>query len=290
MAQKLVISLIEERQEHQRFLAEDGRRAAKAAGFVPEVVFSESNAILQIQQLFQYLRAPDGDRPVALVVMTVSARGAEKVAEAAVKEGIGWVLLNREGEYVANLRREAPKVPCFAVNVDYAEVGRIQGRILRALLPGGGPVLYVKGPPDTPSAAARHNGIEEALRGANVELKLVYGDWSAAGTTRSVQDWLRLKPGEVRAVVAQNDTMAVAARAALLEAGVAPPKIPVVGCDGLVNAGQRFVREGQLTATVAVPPPTAPAIEILARSLSSGEAPPAVTKLPLAAFPPELRL
>ncbi len=290
MPQKLVISLIEETQDYQQYLAEDGRRAAKAAGFTPEVVFSEANAILQIRQLFQYVHAPAAERPAAIVVMTVSGKGGEKLASAAVNAGIAWVLINRDVDYLPALRRDAPKVPSFAVSIDHTEIGRIHGRIVRSLLPGGGPVLYVKGPPEAASSVARHAGIEESLRGSGIELRVVYGDWSSASATRAVEGWLRLKPGEVRAVVAQNDAMAVAARAALREAGAGPASIPLIGCDGLPHVGQRLVREGQMTATGVLPPPTTPAIELVARSLRTGDVPPLVTKLPLASFPAESQL
>jgi len=285
MASKLVISLIEEGQEYQQYLAEEGARAARAAGFAPEVIYSEGNALVQIRRLFAYVHAPAADRPVAMLVLPVSGKGGDKLAQNAVDAGIGWVLLNREAPYIDELRRRAPKVPAFAVTVDHTEVGRVQGRLLRKLLPEGGPVLYVKGPPEAASAVSRHAGLEEVLRGSSIDLRIVFGDWTGASATKAVGKWLGLAPTPVRAIIAQNDDMAVAARAALLEAKLADPGVPVVGCDGLPKVGQRLVRERQMTATVVIPPPTTLAIDLLGRALRTGEAPPALTRLGVSAFP-----
>jgi ribose transport system substrate-binding protein len=69
-----------------------------------------------------------------------------KVAQAAVAAGIARVLLNCEAEYLTQHRASNP-VPAFMVSADNHEVGRIQGRQLAALLPDGGSVLYLQGPP-----------------------------------------------------------------------------------------------------------------------------------------------
>jgi ABC-type sugar transport system substrate-binding protein len=279
MAQKVVISLISDAQEFQQVLAEEARKAARAAGLEAEVVFAESNAILQIHQLFRYVHAPEVERPVALIVQTVVGGGGERVARAAAKVGIGWILVNREVDYLDDLRREHPKLPIFALSADHREIGRIQGRQIKTLLPGGGAVLYVKGPPEASSAIQRHEGIEEVLKGSKIDLRVLHADWSGTSAERGVVSWLRLKPVDVRGIVAQNDAMAMAARGALVAARPECEHIPVIGCDGLPQGGQRFVREGQMAATVVIPPATGPAIEMLTRVLRAGPMPPVLTRL-----------
>lgn len=287
MAQKVVISLISDAQEFQQVLAEDARKAARAAGLTAEVVFAESNAILQIHQLFRYVHAPEAERPVAMIVQTVVGGGGERVARAAAKAGIGWILVNRDVDYLEDLRREHPKLPIFALSADHQEIGRIQGRQIQSLLPDGGAVLYVKGPPEAPSAIQRHEGIEEALKGSKIDLRLVHGDWSGTSAERAVTAWLRLRPVHVGAIVAQNDAMAMTARAALVAGRPECEHIPVVGCDGLPQGGQRFVREGLMAATVVIPPATGPAIDMLARALRAGTMPPALTRLQPMSVPAE---
>ena len=92
------------------------------------------------------------------MVETVTGEGLERVARNAADAGVGWVLLNRRVTYLDELRSTHPALPLSTVGTDQAEVGRIQGRQLRALLPGGGPVLYVQGPPDTSVAQERLAG------------------------------------------------------------------------------------------------------------------------------------
>jgi ABC-type sugar transport system substrate-binding protein len=288
MGKKVVISLLERGQEYQQFLADDGRRAAQEAGFEPEVIFADGNAILQIRQLYAYVHAPQAERPAAILILSVAGHGGDRLAQAAVKAGIAWIAINRDIENLDQLRREAKDVPVFAVNVDHVEIGRLQGRLLAELFPYGGSVLYVHGPPMTASATARYVGIQETRSASNAELRVVFADWTAAGAERAVASWLQLKPDQIGAVVAQNDAMAKGARAALVSGQFRAAKLPIIGCDGLPHAGQKFVKEGWLTATVVVPPPTTPAIKLLRQALRDKVMPPPVTRLPLSCYPPSL--
>ena len=51
-------------------------------------------------------------------------------------------------------------------------------------------------------------------------------------------------------------------------------KLPYIGCDGLPNSGQAWVRRGLLTATIFVPPNAGTAIEMLVEALQNGTIPP----------------
>ena len=55
--------------------------------------------------------------------------------------------------------------------------------------------------------------------------------------------------------------------------------LPFLGCDGLPNTGQAWVRSGLLTATIFIPPNTGQAIEMLVEAMG-GKTPPerALTK------------
>lgn len=52
-------------------------------------------------------------------------------------------------------------------------------------------------------------------------------------------------------------------------------KLPFIGCDGLPNTGQAWVKNGQLTATVFVPPNTGQAIEMIVDAVQNKKQPPA---------------
>ena len=62
-------------------------------------------------------------------------------------------------------------------------------------------------------------------------------------------------------------------------------KVPFLGCDGMPNAGQEWVRSGLLTATV-LSPPTAPlAIDLIGRFLHQATMPPPRTTTEVRSFP-----
>ena len=50
--------------------------------------------------------------------------------------------------------------------------------------------------------------------------------------------------------------------------------LPFLGCDGLPNTGQSWVRSGLLTATIFIPPNTGQAMEMLVDALQNGKAQP----------------
>lgn len=286
---KIVASFLSREQEFQVLQSEDARAAAARHGYEIEVLFAELNAVEQIQQLFRFIHLPERQRPAAIVVETVTGEGLERVARNAAQAGIGWVLLNRKVAYLDELRALHPGLPLSTVGTDQVEVGRLQGRQLRALLPGGGDVLYVQGPPDTSVAQERLAGAREAV-GAGVELRLLAGQWTEQSGEKALQAFLRLKTNEAfvpRVVACQNDAMALGARRAI--AGLADPERraawrPAVytGCDGLPEGGQRLVREGALAATVVTPSNAGPAVDLAVEALRSGKpAPASVTLTPV---------
>ncbi|HEY5907689.1 MAG TPA: substrate-binding domain-containing protein [Vicinamibacteria bacterium] len=285
---KIVASFLSREQEFQLLQAEDARAVAVRHGYEIEVLFADLNAVEQIQHLFRFIHRPAEQRPAAIVAETVTGEGLERVARNAAQAGIGWVLLNRKVAYLDELRARYPALPLSTVGTDQVEVGRLQGRQLRALLPSGGVVLYVQGPPDTSVAQERLAGVRETA-GAGIELRVLAGQWTEASGEKALQAFLRLKTNEgfvPRVVACQNDAMAVGARRAI--AGLADPDRraawrPAVymGCDGLPSSGQRLVREGVLAATVVTPSNAGPAVDLVVEALRSGKpAPPAVSLNP----------
>jgi ribose transport system substrate-binding protein len=90
-----------------------------------------------------------------------------------------------------------------------------------------------------------------------------------------VRSWLKLTTSQkstIDVVAAQDDSMAMGARKAFQELTNEVErerwlKLPFIGCDGLPNTGQAWVKSGQLTATVFVPPNAGQAIEMIADSI-----------------------
>ena len=215
---KVVVSLLSKDQEFQLMQASDAERAAAKAGLELEIVFAKNNSTLQLEQLYRFVHAPTTSRPAAIIAQTVGGDGLPRVARDAVKAGIGWILLSRDVPYIDQLRSENPKLPIAVVTTDQIEIGRIQGRQLRSLLPSGGHVVYVQGPPDTSAAAGRLKGAQEILAGSGVELHIINGEWTAASGEQAITSWLRLSSSQLQrseAIAAQNDDMAMGVRKAI---------------------------------------------------------------------------
>jgi ABC-type sugar transport system substrate-binding protein len=288
MAERLVVSLTSKAQEYQALQGEDAREAGRRLGAGVEVLFAEDNAVLQIQQLFGFVHAPEGERPAALLVHTRVPDGLERLARNAVKAGVGWLLLNRTAPYLDALRTEHPSLAIAAVTTDHVEIGRIHSRQLVRLCPDGARVLYVQGPADAPAAQQRLEGLEGALRGRAYELKVLNGEWTSASAERAVTAWLRLRTSslfEPSAVVCQNDNMARGARKALEALRPEWARLPFLGCDGLPQGGRHDVDEGRLAGTVVIPSCAGPAVDLAIAWSRAGRVPPAVTILAPSAYP-----
>ena len=288
MAERIAVSLTTENQEYQALQGEDARNAGLRLGVEVEVLFAEDNAVLQIQQLFRYLHAPEGQRPSALLIHTRVADGLERVARNAARAGVGWFLLNRTAPYVDVLRKEYPRLAVAAVTTDHLEVGRIHARQLSGLCPDGSSVLYVQGPAETPAARLRLEGFEEAALARSYHLKVVNGEWTAASAEKAIAAWLRLKTSDLfrpAAVVCQNDNMASGAREALDRLRPEWGHVPLLGCDGLPKGGRLDVDEGRLAATITMPSCASPAIDLATKWIRAGAVPPAGTVLAPSPYP-----
>jgi len=197
---------------------------------------------------------------------------------------------------LADLRCEYPKIPISTVTPDQIEIGRIQGRQFRALLPHGGRVLYVQGNAQSSPARARLDGMREAIAGSNIEAAdVIDGNWIPADAEHMVSGWLRMvMSGKSRLdlIGCQNDLMAAGARKALETVGnylsrADLASIRLTGCDGLPEFGQKMVNEGNLAATIIVPSSGTPALELIAGAIEHGRLPPATVPLASASYPSE---
>lgn len=214
------------------------------------------------------------------------------MASAAAGAGIGWALINREADYISQLRQASPS-PVFSVSVDQVEIGRIQGRQIAALLPRGGSVLYIQGPSVSSVSRLRCEGLRTTLP-SNVHLVILKGNWTEESAYQSVCSWMRLMRAQkfrIDLISGQNDVMAMGAIKAVKELANELDRerlssIPATGCDGVPSTGQAWVRTGQLSATVIVPPSCGKAITLMTRALQTKVQPTEHTFTVPEPFPP----
>ena len=286
-----LISLTTGDNDYQLEQAEAAKKSARESGVDVQVIHADNDAINQSQQLLKVIQSSNGPRPNAIVLEPVGGTALPHVARAAVAAGIGWVVLNREAEYLTDLRRTA-KVPVFTIGSDHMEIGRIQGRQFAALVPQGGVVLYIQGPSDSPAAKQRTMGMSET-KPENIQISMLKAQWTEASAYRTVTSWLRLstsQKAQISLVGAQDDSMAIGARKAFQEQTMATEQqrwlnLPFTGCDGVPKTGQAWVRSGVMAATVVVPPNAGLAVEMLVKAIQTGTQPAEQTLTKPSSFP-----
>jgi ribose transport system substrate-binding protein len=286
-----LVSLTTRDNDYQVEQATAAEEAARRLGVDVQIIHADNDAITQSQQLLQVIQSRSESHPDAIIFEPVGGTALPQVARAAAAAGIGWVVLNRDVDYIPELRR-AYRVPIFAITSDHEEIGRIQGRQFAALLPKGGSVLYIQGPSESLAAKQRTTGMYET-KPVDVQVKVMKGQWTEASAYKTVSSWLRLSTAQqtrIDLIAAQDDAMALGARKAFQELSdeVARDRwlrLPFTGCDGLPKTGQAWVKKGLLTATIFAPPNTGKALEMLVQAVHSGSMPPERTLTTPASIP-----
>ncbi len=276
---RILVSLTTDENDYQIEQAQSAEQMARKLGVEIQIVYADNDAITQSTQILKAIQSDENQRPNAIVFEPVGGTALPQVARAAASAGVGWAVLNRDANYITELRRSS-SAPFFGVTSDHLEIGRIQGRQFAALLPQGGSILYVQGPAENSAAKERTTGMQET-KPSNIHVTLLRAQWTEESAQRAVRSWLKLSTSQRAAIDligAQDDSMAMGARKAFEELTNESErerwlKLPFTGCDGLPKTGEAWVRTGVLAATVFVPPNTGMAIEMLFDAIQKGTKP-----------------
>ncbi|HEX3102863.1 MAG TPA: substrate-binding domain-containing protein [Terriglobales bacterium] len=288
---KFVVSLTTRENDYQMEQASAAQEAAQRFGADLQVLDAENDAILQSQQLLKLIQSNTEAHPDGIIFEPVGGTAMPQVAKAAAAAGIAWVVLNREVEYISELR-STYKVPIFSISSDHEQIGRIQGSQISALLPKTGSVLLIQGPAESLAARQRTSGMYES-KPAEVQVKLMKANWTEASSYKAVSSWLKLSTSQqslIDVIAAHDDSIAIGARKAfqdLADMNLRSRwlKVPFLGIDGVRKTGQSWVQQGLLAATVIVPTNTGIAIEMLTHALNTGTLPPPKTLTVPKSFP-----
>ena len=289
---RFLVSLHSDENDFQMAQAQAAEEAADRLGIRAEIIFADNDAVNQSTQILKAIQNPAESRPDAIVLEPVSGSALPQVARAACSAGIGWAVLNRNPDYLQELRRTAV-APMFIVSSDHTEIGRIQGKQFAALLPRGGAILYIEGPSQSSSAQKRTAGMLET-KPSNIQVTTLRGKWTEESAERTVSSWLNLATSQktvIALIAAQDDSMAIGARRAFQKIANEDERarwldLPFIGCDGQPTAGQAWLRKGWLAATIYIPPLAGKAIEILARAIPERTQPPERTVTASHSIPP----
>jgi ribose transport system substrate-binding protein len=272
---KFLVSLTTNDNDYQIEQANSADQVARRLGVDVQIIYAENDAINQSTQILKVIQAASEFHPAAIIFEPVGGTALPQVARAAASAGIGWAVLNRDANYINELRA-ITHAPVFNLSSDHVEIGRIQSRQIAALLPKGGSILYIQGPSENSAAKERTAGMLEG-KPANIQVIFLKGQWTEESSRRAVQSWLKLstsRKAPVDLIAAQDDSMAIGARKGFQELPNELERerwlaLPFIGCDGLPKTGQSWVRSGLLTATVFVPPNAGQAIEMIVDSIQN---------------------
>lgn len=285
----VLVSLITDQNDYQLEQAASAQTAASKIGANVQVMYASADAVHQTQQILQFIQNPN-KRPDAIIVEPVGT-GMPQVAKAAVSAGIAWCVINANVDYLSQLRQHAT-VPVFSVLSDHEMIGKIQGQQIAAILGEEGCVLYIEGPGVGDVARLRTKGMMSS-KPSKVAIKTFKGNWTQQSGYHAIKSWLALSTSKelhVGMIACQNDDMAVGARRAFEELSDLKERdewlaLPISGCDGVPKAGQTWVRQGRLTATIFSPPLVGDAMQLLSDSVRNGSQPADKTLVAPSSFP-----
>ena len=192
----------------------------------------------QVRELIQ--------RKVNLIIISPKeSRPLTKPVEEAMDAGIPVIVLDR--------KIEGDKYTCF-IGGDNVKIGREAGKHMVEMLGGKGDIVELKGLMTSTPAKDRHDGFMEGIKGSNI--KIVFDPdckWLEGDAQREMSSALSRFP-KIDAVFGHNDPSAHGAYTASRAEGKGREKqIKFIGIDGLPSEGQRYVKDGILSATFQYP-------------------------------------
>ena len=185
----------------------------------------------------------------AIIMQPVDGVVSQNAANRVIEAGIPLFLISTEFAEGADIAYEAH------IGVDDTEAGVVQAEYLNELLPEGGNVVLAAGTNGASWTDRRVSGFKDTLSD-NFE---IVAEFQANGNRdeakRNMEDTLQRfpHPGDIVAVVANNDEMAIGAASAIQELGRGDDVKVVVGVDG-TDAALAGIADGSISATVQQDP------------------------------------
>lgn len=202
----------------------------------------------------------------AIILAPKIETGWEQPLREAQRAGIPVILVDRGVDAPEELY-------ATLIASDFVEEGRMAGRYMADKLGGEGNIVELEGSPGAAPAIDRHRGFAEVLED-HPDLKIIKsqsGDFTKAGGKEVMETFLKSEPGNIDAVYAHNDDMALGAIQAIEEAGLKPGEdIVIVSVDGVRQAFEAM-KEGKLNASVECNPLLGPMVFDALEKLAAGE-------------------
>lgn len=180
----------------------------------------------------------------AVIMQPLDGEASQNAAKRVLESNIPLFILSTEFAEGADVGYES------YIGVDDTVAGEMQAEYLNETLPEGGNIVFAAGVYGASWTDRRKSGFDSKI---NKNFNIV-AEFQAKGSRdeakRNMEDTLQRFPsGQIDAVVANNDEMAIGAASAIADAGRTSEFKAVVGVDGTEPALQE-IKAGTMSATV----------------------------------------
>ena len=179
-----------------------------------------------------------------LIISPLQAQALTPIVKQVMEAKIPVVTLDREVNTNVTCRIGAENEP----------IGESAGKLIAEKLGGKGNIIEIQGTAGASATIDRHKGFRDSLKEAP-DTKIVadqYCDYLREPAVKFIEDMLqRFGPGQIQAIYAHNDEMALGAAKAVADAG-RTKEIIIVGIDG-ENSAFEAIKDGKLAATFIYP-------------------------------------
>lgn len=209
---------------------------ASKAGVKTVINDAQLSADRQIQQVEGFV----AQRLDVVILNPCQVDGSSPAIDAALRAGIP----------IVNVNSETRSVPTAFVGSRDEDAGEMAIEYIAQRLNGSGRIAIIEGAMGQAAQVKRSVGAREALK-RHPGMKIIAvetAEWDRARAITLMENWLQSHSGQIDAVFAENDEMAMGALLALEQAGM-KSKVIVVGVDGISDA-LRAIKERRLDATV----------------------------------------
>ncbi len=216
------------------------QETADAEGVTLELTDSKKDIGMELNQVEDLItRQVD-----AIILQPLDGEASQNAAQRVIDAGIPLFILSTEFAEGADVAYES------YIGVDDTLAGEMQAEYLNELLPDGGDIVLAAGIYGASWTDRRVTGFNNVVND-NIE---TVAEFQAKGSRdegkRNMEDTLqRFGAGEIVAVIANNDEMALGAASAIKDAGRTDEFVAIVGVDGTPPALEA-IKAGEMTATV----------------------------------------
>jgi ABC-type sugar transport system substrate-binding protein len=236
---------------------------AEKRGVNLKLAFAQQKQTNQIKAVRSFI----AQRVDVIVIAPLVEAGWEPILRQAKQAGIPVILVDRGVE----VSDESLYITLIAS--DFVEEGRMAGEWLVKKLSGKGHVVQLEGTTGSAPAIDRKKGFEEVIA-RHPGLKIIKsqdGHFERAKGKEVMEAFLKAERGNIDAVYAHNDDMALGAIQAIEEAGLKPGTDIILISIDAVHAAFEAMIAGKLNATVECNPLLGPALFDTIEKLTKGE-------------------